>query len=93
MRKEYTVAVHVQRLERMLLRKNPCGCCPAQRYYRPGGHLRDMWPDGGYPCDVCCEFAGVQPGRWDCPCNSFGPEEARRITREKLNEYYREVGE
>jgi len=71
--KEYTGKVHARRLLKMLEKKDPCMCCPAQPYYKSGmtheslPKLPEIWK--GRPCLVCVEFVGLL-SPFFCPCQS-----------------------
>ena len=79
--KEYTLDIHVERLERMLMKEDACSCCPASP--------RFSWSRiNTSPCRVCMDFVEV-PHYRGCPCNVYGPTEALVRTYDALAAYYR----
>ena len=90
--KEYTVAIHVSRLKKMLKRKYLKVACPASwrlsakiecRYYI----RNDMWKSAFLrPCYICKNFVDVPITR-DCPCYYYGEEKAREVTIQKIAEW------
>ena len=92
--KPYTTAIHVDRLERMLSQKRvkPCAKCPGTYYF-----ACEVFIDCN-PCEICLDFIGLdctrsacmKSGPNKCPCYILGPEEAIRISLEKIREYRKE---
>lgn len=89
MKKEYTIAIHVSRLKKMLKQNNPCGLCPVGRKFKYDPlDILERW--GGYepgiiskPCWVCMDF--VKAG--ECPCTYFGKSEALKLTHLAIEKY------
>ena len=79
---EYTIAVHIKLLKKML-KKDVCALCPAGKRFRPFTVLYDRWSSS--PCRICQEFVGI-PGI-GCPCCILGEEEAIRRTLLAIEEY------
>ncbi len=79
---KYTEKVHAARLLKMLKKKDPCMCCPAQPYFRTGTSFdissteMDATLSWG-ACKVCQDFIGI---RHDCPCCKFKKKEALKRT-------------
>jgi len=89
--KEYTVAIHVKRLEKMLKRKNPCDLCPAARkfVFRILDHV-GIWSGSvvlqtAYQCIICQKFVGVE--KYRCPCTVLGKQKAIEKTLLAIEEY------
>ena len=83
MKGQYTETVHAKRLLRMLERKNPCACCPAQRNYNTDKGIYNSWPEAiNHPCNICKTFVSCH----GCPCNSLGKKEAIKRTWIALDE-------
>lgn len=82
MKKEYTEAIHAERVQKMLEKKDPCACCPAAPYFKNDILSDSMW-EGGAACEICCSFLGYNypPDNDDaCPCYFLGSEEAIKRT-------------
>ena len=87
---KYTVEVHVKRLKGMLRYKDLYLHCPANKWYRMGEeakHDDKRWADDPYPCDICQTFVDIPKSSPWCPCEYYGPRQARRITLQKIAEW------
>ncbi len=80
---KYTEKIHAQRLLKMLKKKEPCLCCPAQPYFTTSGDrcisrrfLSATF--GGGACEICQKFIGLTIG--DCPCYRLKGKEAIKRT-------------
>ncbi len=79
---EYTEKVHAERLLKMLKKKDPCMCCPAQPYFKTettfGIDSIELDSAGRRgACKICQDFIGI---RHDCPCCKLKKEEALKRT-------------
>uniref|UniRef100_A0A6M3IPF8 Uncharacterized protein n=1 Tax=viral metagenome TaxID=1070528 RepID=A0A6M3IPF8_9ZZZZ len=93
MKGKYTERIHVQRLIKMLNKKDPCNCCPAAYYYAGHNLPYIMWDiDKQNPCVVCTKFVEIYEtiGAY-CPCNVLGKERAIKRTWEMIEEKYPEL--
>lgn len=92
----YTVKLHAHRLSLMMLKDEPCGCCPASLGFQTGFTVHQWNCVSIFSiCKTCREFVdlvligpSVMP-QARCPCHVLGPEKALKITRKKLKEYYK----
>ena len=80
--KEYTEAIHAARVMKMLEKKNPCVCCPAEKHYKivDYSYWKIRWETRwtNYPCKICQRFVGYYTD--DCPCNKYGQQESIKKT-------------
>lgn len=90
---KYTEKVHAARLIKFLEKTEPCGRCPAQKYYGPHSSFvkgaegePDRHPHEHLGCQVCNEFLDMKRAQFGCPCESLGQEKALELTRQKLKE-------
>ena len=74
--KKYTEKIHRKRLVKMLQKKEPCDCCPAQKYYRKGTSMTH-W--GTRPCKICMNFLTIL-NLGGCPCAALGKKNAIELT-------------
>ncbi|HEA67734.1 MAG TPA: hypothetical protein ENI07_13050 [Desulfobacterales bacterium] len=69
MKRKYTEKIHAQRLLKMLKKKEPCGCCPAQPGYKANTwSLFDRNNTGWHESvdDICrtrLHFVGLRGGK------------------------------
>jgi len=84
--KQYTERIHATRLLGMLNKKDPCICCPQDKYYDAQcfhGYMpwQKNGDEGESACKICMSFIGVMPNesKW-CPCNILGRTEAIKLT-------------
>jgi hypothetical protein len=75
---KYTLAIHKKRLGEMLKKKNPCGHCPASKWFK--------WNPKNDPCVICMEFINLEISSPNCPCDAFGEKEAIKRTLIALEE-------
>ena len=87
--KEYTEKIHRKRLVKMLLKKEPCGCCPANKHYSATGlPFNQRWFND--PCIICQDFVQNLRKRQSanlvdtCPCYAYGEEKAIELTIKAL---------
>ena len=81
---EYTKAMHVVQLRKMLKMENPCSQCPAEI-----ARIKDILSNKT-SCKICKDFIRVVEDdiKGDlCPCNMLGREEALKRTHLALEEY------
>lgn len=83
--KTYTKEIHMQRVAKMLERKDPCGCCPAAPYYSYIGDWELSFVYDNDPCGICQRFLGKKTE--NCPCVKYGKELAIEKTIKKLKEH------
>lgn len=86
MKKEYTTAIHVARLKKMLNRKDPCGLCPASIHFDSTRSPGEMWKDASEAensCEICQSFLEIS----GCPCMALGKSEALKLTYLAIEKY------
>jgi len=80
--RKYTEKIHGARLLKMMKKKNPCMCCPAQSRFKTRTHF--MFDNGGGAvCGICLDFVGTP---YSCPCQYYGHKEAIKRTWIALEE-------
>jgi hypothetical protein len=87
---EYTKDVHARRLLKMLNKKDPINCCPAQKYFVAGSKFLDDTRDnhGRFSCcNICLDFVNLKITD-GCPCYKLGISEAIKRTWIALEEYF-----
>ena len=83
----YTTKLHAHRLSLMMLRDEPCGCCPAApEFYFERRSMAQLWKN--CPCFICRDFVDIKDSA-KCPCTSLGEKKAITRTHKKLKEYYK----
>lgn len=87
MPRKYTVEVHAERLEQMLVLGNVCYKCPGAPRFQTGvGFCSGL--ERSEVCKICQEFVGLTPYvRGRCPCARLGSEEAIQRSWEALNQF------
>ena len=74
--KEYTEAIHAERLLK-ILKKDTCNKCPATKYFNDGGHPGRLYKN---TCEICQKFVGLKYRPESifniCPCKRLGKERA-----------------
>ena len=81
----YTTEIHVQRLKRMLKRKNWDNCCPSASRFDEGKDAVAMWKNR--PCKICREFVELPDYFNICPCFSAPKEIILEKTLKAIKEY------
>jgi transcription elongation factor Elf1 len=86
--RQYTTAIHVERLKEMLQKEFPCGHCPAANGFNPN-LAPSTWALATNPCSICHEFVDIKSPLFfeRCPCRYYGPEKALALTIQKSEEY------
>ena len=93
--RKYSEKIHRERLKKMLKRKDPCGLCPAAKYYDSNrGSSGGLWKTvtslgrriGPSPCRVCLDFVDLQAIgiNMGCPCGILGRDKALATTYKKM---------
>jgi hypothetical protein len=76
---EYTEKIHVERLLKMLNKKNPCAHCPAGPNYSSSQGILNKFIETDsevfQTCRICRGFVGAKE---TCPCWEFGKEAIKR---------------
>ena len=89
---EYTEKMHAERMIKMIEELGSdevCYSCPTCKDFSiSSGPLLGLDDRDWTDCDICHAFVGMPPTKEceECPCDHFGPEEAIRITIQKLKE-------
>ena len=89
-RREYTVKMHVYRVELMLKRKNPCKLCPKYKGFNINSDNNLCWKGNTHwpttACHVCKKFIGISYSS-TCPCSTLGKTKAIELTYLAIEEY------
>lgn len=85
--KTYTIAIHVERLKKMLTKKDPFNLCPVCKYYNWGRGWKHGF--GLHGCDICTDFIGIgqKVVGIRCPCHRLGESEAIKRTFRAIEKY------
>ena len=91
MKPQYTLAIHVKRVKKLLEKDEPCSHCPVTPNFKIGLHITfcKKWSyehPTGRPCNICKDFLGLS-GRLSCPCTEVGRKEAVELAHKAVKKW------
>ncbi len=79
-KRKYTRKIHIERLRKMLEKKDACDLCPGAMYYGAGMHIGMDWSNNNNVCGICNDLVFLDDEERGCPCRVLGKEEALKRT-------------